>query len=111
MKMKISDEMRRQERELRELLNILPNDCPGVYADLKEAAWNVLHENPGIDCGEWINLLLEQYPLEVVDALGTSPGEVLSILEDWWTCNDYEDPTTGLCLSFRDWAEYFYLNC
>ena len=24
-----------------------------------------------------------------------------------WDCNDYEDPKSGECLSFRDWSEFF----
>ena len=42
------------------------------YAELKDAAWNILHENPGTDFGDWQIMLIEQYPTEVVDALGTN---------------------------------------
>ena len=61
------------------------------YADLKEAAWNILHENPGTDFGDWQMMLIEQYPTEVVDALGTNPPEVFAELSDWWDCMDYDD--------------------
>lgn len=77
------------------------------YADLKEAAWNILHENPGTNFGDWQNMLIEQYPTEVVDALGTNPPEVFAELSDWWDCMDYDDGITDLCYTFRDWAEYF----
>lgn len=77
------------------------------FEELKQAAWNILHENPGTECGEWIAMLIEQYPTEVVDALGTNPMEVEAQLCDMWDCNDWEDEETGECHSFATWAEYF----
>ena len=44
---------------------------------LREAAWNVLHENPGIGFEEWKRILLEEYPSEVVDVLGTNQKRVM----------------------------------
>ena len=76
-------------------------------AELKEAAWNILHENPGSDLGDWQDLLIEQYPTEVVDALGTNPPEVYAQLSDWWETMDYDDGVLETSYSFRDWAEYF----
>ena len=75
--------------------------------DLKEAAWNVLHDNPGCEFGDWQDLLIEQYPAEVVDALGNNPFEVFPALSDLWDTNDYEDPETGECHTFNEWAGYF----
>lgn len=77
------------------------------YAELKEAAWNILHENPGTDFGDWQTMLIEQYPTEVVDALGTNPPEVFAELSDWWDCMDYDDGVLEIPYTFRDWAEYF----
>ena len=77
------------------------------WCDLKQDAWNILHENPGTECGDWIAMLIEQYPAEVVDALGTNPFEVEAQLCDMWDCNDWEDDETGECHSFATWAEYF----
>ena len=77
------------------------------YADLKEAAWNILHENPGTDFGDWQMMLIEQYPTEVVDALGTNPPEVFAELSDWWDCMDYDDGVLEIPHTFREWAEYF----
>ena len=89
-----------EDRELTKL-NMLMNaiseedigeeETPDFYADLKEAAWNILHENPGTDFGDWQMMLIEQYPTEVVDALGTNPPEVFAELSDWWDCMDYDD--------------------
>lgn len=75
--------------------------------ELKDAAWNVLHDCPGCDCGDWTQELFEQYPSEVLDALGVDPYGVRAQLEDWWDSMDYEDERTGMCERYRDWAEYF----
>lgn len=75
--------------------------------ELREAGWNVLHENPGLDRQDWIDILIELYPLEVIDALGTDPAEVVHQLSDWWEIEEYHDPVTGMCYSFSEWAEYF----
>lgn len=88
-----------QEEEFDEALDF--------YADLKEAAWNILHENPGTDFGDWQMMLIEQYPTEVVDALGTNPPEVFAELSDWWDCMDYDDGVMEIPHTFREWAEYF----
>lgn len=77
------------------------------YAELKEAAWNILHENPDTDMESWKMILIEQYPTEVVDALGTNPPEVFADLSDWWESMEYDDGITGLCCTFGEWAEYF----
>ena len=76
-------------------------------AELKEAAWNILHENPDTDLESWKSMLIEQYPTEVVDALGTNPPEVYAELSGWWDSMGYDDGITDLCHTFRDWAEYF----
>lgn len=96
--------------KLRILLNAvktIEEEEPDFYAELKDAAWNVLHENPGSEYGDWQQALIEQYPTEVVDALGTNPMEVYASLADLWDSVDYEDEATGECHSFKDWAEYF----
>ena len=82
-------------------------EAPDFYADLKEAAWNILHENPGTDFGDWQMMLIEQYPTEVVDALGTNPPEVFAELSDWWDSMDYDDGVLEIPHTFREWAEYF----
>lgn len=85
--------------------SIYPSDP--LRDELKEAGWNILHDNPGTECGDWMCRLIEQYPAEVVDALGGNPFEVEGLLADMWDCNDYEDPDTGICCTFAEWAEYF----
>lgn len=83
------------------------DEASNFYAELKEAAWNILHENPGTDFGDWQMMLIEQYPTEVVDALGTNPPEVFAELSDWWDCMDYDDGVLEIPHTFREWAEYF----
>lgn len=82
-------------------------DEPDFYAELKDAAWNILHENPGYGFDEWVQTLIDEYPSEVVDALGSNPLEVFPELADMWDSVDYEDPDTGMCHNFAEWAEYF----
>lgn len=75
--------------------------------ELKMAAWNIVRENPGIEVQDWIEMLIKQYPSEVVDAFGSNPFEAFPLMEDFWDCNDYEDPETGECRTFADWSEYY----
>lgn len=100
----VSDE---EMSSLVEALDELLEEEPDFYAELKDAAWNILHENPGTDIGDWMNMLIEQYPTEVVDAIGSHPAETYASLADMWDSDDYEDEATGECHSFKDWAEYF----
>ncbi len=104
---KVSDE--EMQDCIHEIRDILYGDgeTPDFYAELQEAAWNILHENPGSDIGDWQDMLIEQYPAEVVDALGTNPADVFAELSDWWNSMGYDDGVTDLCYTFRDWAEYF----
>lgn len=102
MLMNAINEVKEEENQEEEL-----DDEVDFYEELKEAAWNILHENPETDLENWKMLLIEQYPTEVVDALGTNPPEVFAELSDWWDSMGYDDGITDLCYTFRDWAEYF----
>lgn len=102
MLMNAFNEVKAEENQEEEL-----DEAPDFYADLKEAAWNILHENPGTDFGDWQMMLIEQYPTEVVDALGTNPPEVFAELSVWWDCMDYDDGVMEIPHTFREWAEYF----
>ena len=102
MLMNAFNEVKAEENQEEEL-----DEAPDFYADLKETAWNILHENPGTDFGDWQMMLIEQYPTEVVDALGTNPPEVFAELSDWWDCMDYDDGVLEIPHTFREWAEYF----
>mgnify|MGYP006906614656 CR=1 FL=1 len=107
-KYEVSDEeMASAIETIREILYDDNDEEPDFYGDLKEAAWNVLRENPGYGFDEWVQTLMEQYPAEVVDAIGSHPAETYASLADMWDSEDYEDTETGECHAFKDWAEYF----
>lgn len=74
--------------------------------ELKAAAFEYLLLNPGSDFGDWQKGLIEDYPTEVVDALGNNPNEVYSDLADLWE-RDYLDPKTDMEQKFSEWAESF----
>ncbi len=96
--------------ELTQIYKILEKsgqDAPDFVEDLKDAAWDVLHENPGSNCRMWIETLIGEYPTEVVDALGTDPDEIMDQLAQWWRSMKYNDEITGLCYTFGEWAEVF----
>lgn len=104
-KYNVSDE--EMDSLVKALDEMLDEEEPDFYGDLKEAAWNVLHENPGYGFDEWVQTLMEEYPAEVVDAIGSHPAETYASLADMWDSEDYEDSGTGECHTFKDWAEYF----
>lgn len=104
LKYNVSDE--EMTSLIKPLDEMLDEEEPDFYSDLKTAAWNVLHGNPGIDMDEWVQTLMEQYPAEIVDALGTKPEEVFAALADLWG-NDYCDPNTGIEQKFSEWAMSF----
>lgn len=74
---------------------------------LKRAAFEVLRDNEGCECQDWMDALIGEYGEIVVDAIGEDPYDVNSLLSDYWDSMDYEDPDTGICFTYRDWAEYF----
>lgn len=80
-------------------------EAPDFVKELKDCAWNIVKENPGIDRSEWIDKLIRQYPSEVVDAYGTNPREVYNDLSDLWEM-EYTDPETHDWNSFAGWSEY-----
>lgn len=74
--------------------------------ELKEAAFEYLLLNPGSEFSDWRQGLIEQYPAEVVDALGTDPEEAYVGLADLWE-SDYRDRKTGIEQKFSEWAMAF----
>lgn len=82
------------------------DDSPDFLQELRDAAWNIVKENLGIERQDWIDTLIRQYPTEVVDAYGTDPWEVNHSLSDLWEM-EYTDPDTGEWNSFAGWSEYF----
>ncbi len=74
--------------------------------ELHDAAFEYLLLNPGSEFGDWQQGLIEQYPTEVVDALGNNPDEVFAKLSDLWE-TEYTDPKTGIEQKFSEWAMSF----
>lgn len=82
------------------------NETDPLMDELKAAAFEYLLTNPGSEFGDWQQGLIQEYPAEVVDALGNCPDEVYADLADLWE-TDYEDPKTGTCQKFSEWAMSF----
>ena len=74
--------------------------------ELRDAAFEYLLLNPGSEFGDWREGLIEQYPAEVVDALGNNPEQVHADLADLWE-SDYWEQKTDIEQKFCDWAQAF----
>ena len=72
--------------------------------ELKAAAFEVLLQNPGCEQCDWVNILVEQYGTELVDAYGNNPEEVYASLADLWE-SPYYDNNSGLEYDYQTWAE------
>lgn len=90
-----------------DLEDIFEEDYDELIQEFKDNAFLALLENPGSDCSDWITNCIDEYPAETVDAFGTNPHDVYETLTDWWDTMDYEDPTTGISKTYRDWAKTF----
>ena len=75
--------------------------------ELREGAWLLLHNEPGLDREEWKRELISQYPTEVVDTFGTDPAEAYATMDDWWESETYEDENTGLSETYQGWSLIF----
>lgn len=76
------------------------------YEALKDAAFEVLQEELGLDEASWADILVECHGETVTDALGDNPYEVFSALADLWE-SPYLDPNTDIEKDFSEWAEVF----
>ncbi len=74
--------------------------------ELKAAAFEVLLLNPGCEQSDWVDILIEQYGTEVVDAYGKDPAEAYASLEALWE-SPYLDENSGLERSYEEWAQAF----
>lgn len=81
-------------------------ECPDFYGELKEAGWNVLHENPGCDFDRWQTTLVRQYPCEIVDAFGIAEDYYFQ-LEYFWNSARYLDDRTGENHTLAEWSLCF----
>lgn len=82
------------------------DERPDSMGELRKVAFEYLLTNPGCEFGDWQQGLIDDYPEEVVDALGNNPEDVNAALADLWE-DDYEDPKTGTWRKFGEWAMAF----
>lgn len=80
---------------------------PEWEEELRQGAWDILHDEPGMEFEQWKRELLTQYPAEVVDTFGTEPHEVFAMMDVWWRSEEYEDERTGTRQTYSDWATVF----
>ena len=70
--------------------------------ELNHAAFEVLLLHPATTRDTWVQTLMEQYPAEVTDALGTDTKQTRKRLNKMWS-EDYTD-TAGETRSYAEWA-------
>lgn len=77
------------------------------YQAFKRLAFEVIRDGEGeMECQDWINELIQCN--ETANVFGSDdPPYVFATLEDYWDTMDYEDPDTGVCFTYRDWALFF----
>ena len=85
---------------------IMYNGVDNSLDDLKQAAFEILLENPGSDRDDWQQELISNYSSELSDAYGDSPEDVYASLDDLWE-SPYCDPKSGLEYDYEEWAAAF----
>ena len=70
--------------------------------ELHHAAFEVLLLHPATTRDTWVQLLMEQYAMEVADALGTDEENARERLIKMW--GDTYTDTAGKTRSYADWA-------
>ena len=73
---------------------------------LKEAAFEILKENPGSDFGDWQQEFVSEYGNELVEEYGDNPQDVYSALSDLWE-SPYYDDASELEYNYNEWALAF----
>ena len=92
---------------MRAMRSVDSTEPPEWEQELREGAWLLLHNEPGTDREEWKQVLMSQYPTEVVDTFGTDPAQAYATMDDWWEREAYEDENTGLCDTYQGWSLIF----
>ena len=76
-----------------------------LIEELHHAAFEVLLLHPATTRDTWVQTLMEQYPAEVTDALGTDEKTTRERLKKMW--GDTYTDTAGVTRSYADWAAQF----
>ena len=92
--------------ELDELDNMDEDEFEDCLKEFKASAFEALLLNPGSEYGDWEQELIHNYATEVVDCYGSDPFEAFASLRDLWE-SEYDDPASGLCMDYQDWALAF----
>ena len=77
-----------------------------AMAELRDAAFEVLHLHPGCELEEWGELLAEQYGTELIDAFGKDIDKITTGVIKLWK-SPYRDENSGLERSYENWAKAF----
>lgn len=80
-------------------------DYDNAVLELKKALFEICKTD--FDRSSAYSRLLDEHGPLVVDVFSDDPFETEPAFEDFYEYNDYEDPETGECMTFSDWAEYF----
>ena len=73
---------------------------------LKQAAFEILLNNPGYEMNDWQQELISNYGNLLVDVYGSDPSDVYASLDDLRE-SPYYDSASGLEYDFQDWAMVF----
>ncbi|MCI6671123.1 MAG: hypothetical protein MSG77_01030 [Prevotella sp.] len=83
------------------------SEPPEWEQELREGAWMILRAYPGMGKEGWIQKLLNQYPMEVVDTFGADPAQACAMMNEWWESETYEEENTGICETYQGWSRIF----
>ena len=75
--------------------------------ELEHVAFLIVKDGDGIDRGAWVSELIMSYPQEVVAVFGDDPFDAEGLLADMWDCDNYEDPESGVSMSWEEWSSFF----
>lgn len=90
---------------LRPTCNQKTNKMDDIFEELRYAAFEVLLLHPASTRETWVQTLMEQYPTEVIDALGTDTETTRKRLNKMW--HDTYTDTAGVTRSYAEWAALF----
>lgn len=78
-----------------------------LMEDLKDCAFNILHDNPGITQQDWESLMIYRYGVEICDCFGPDSDRWDKKLWEMFMHDSYIDELTGEKYKFSEWSEIF----
>ena len=73
------------------------------YETLKASAFEVLLLHPGCGYEAWLDTLMNDYTLDIIDVFGTDEKQMKNGLADLWRTR-YHDTYSGKTHTIEDWA-------